>query len=72
MAYNVTQLTQASGLDQGAFEWVNNLRIVSITIFGYEYVVPLRLVGSQHIYSPSYFITIPAELRLYKTASRRR
>jgi len=44
----------ASNPDQGAFAWMNNLRIASITLVGYDYL-----------------ITLPAELRLYKTASRR-
>jgi len=45
---------QAPNPDQGALTWANNLRIASMTLVGYDYL-----------------ITLPAELRLYKTASRR-
>jgi hypothetical protein len=51
----------------------NNLRIASIAVAAYEYVPGSFLLSRVVTYpSASYLITIPSELRLYKTSSRRR
>ena len=58
---------------RGAFAVANNLRIASLSIAAYEYVA--SYVSSTPILThlrPSYLVTLPAELRLYKSASRRR
>ena len=51
----------------------NNLRIASIAVAAYEYVAGSFLL-SRVVTCPSAscLITIPSELRLYKTSSRRR
>jgi hypothetical protein len=56
---------------QGALAVDAYLRIASMTIIAYEYVLSSRFVGClRDLESPSYLFTLPAELRLYKTASR--
>lgn len=61
---------------QGAFAVANNLRIASLSIAAYEYVASCARVGLLTLYADllagSYFLTLPSEIRLYKTSSRRR
>jgi hypothetical protein len=63
----------------GALAVANNLRIASLSIAAYEYVffLPLMVISSTFLVvmaylRPSYFLTLPSEIRLYRTASRRR
>lgn len=55
----------------GSFAVANNLRIASLTIAAYEYVASC---ASSMLYSDSlagsYILTLPSEIRLYKTGKR--
>lgn len=50
----------------------NDLRIASLTMAAYEYVVDRRSQPFEGTNPPSYLITLPAEYRLYKSSNRRR
>jgi hypothetical protein len=50
----------------------NNLRIASLSIAAYEYVTSYVSSTTHSDLRPSYLITLPAEIRLYKSSSRRR
>ena len=56
----------------GALAADNNLRIASLTMAAYEYVVDRRLQLLVGTHIRSYLITLPAEYRLYKSANCRR
>lgn len=69
----VAAVAQPVNPSKGALTAANNLHIVSMAILAYEYVARtalLTLLVTHNLLS--YLITIPAEYRLYKTASRRR
>ena len=57
----------------GSFAVANNLRIASLTIAAYEYVATC-VSSTLHSDSlvASYLLTLPSEIRLYKTGKRRR
>ena len=58
---------------RGAFAVANNLRIASLSIATYECVT--SYVSSSPILTnlrARYLITLPAEIRLYKSSNRRR
>ena len=52
----------------------NNLRVASLSIAAYEYVTSYvsSTCHSDSLVGPSYFSTLPAEIRLYRSSSRRR
>jgi hypothetical protein len=50
----------------------NDLRIASLAMAAYEYVVDCRSRPFKGTHPHSYLITLPAEYRLYKSANRRR
>lgn len=55
----------------GSFAVANNLRIASLTIAAYEYVAVSSTLHSDSLVA-SYLLTLPSEIRLYKTGKRRR
>jgi hypothetical protein len=58
---------------QGSFAVANNLRIASLSIAAYEYVACcVSLTLHSDLLAASYLLTLPSEIRLYKTTKRRR
>ena len=59
-------------LSQGALAVATNLRVVSMSIAGYEYVSSCVLLPLIATHLASYLLTLPSEYRLYKSSDRRR
>ena len=57
---------------QSALTAAAYMRIVSLSIAGYEYVTNSIVLPFIVTHSASYILTLPSEYRLYKSPARRR